>query len=179
MRSALLSNTVLRRFVACGTFLALMAGKEKRKRVSLTPETKLELIRAIRDGCSQRFVSEKFCAPKSTVADIWKGKEKIEEHLSASEYPELAKKGKLLNGQSLIRSINPVSCCPCRKGQKVLQFLALFFRKKEKIFIMICILEAGAMISRLVLGWLERFCIRHRIKQVSLQGESLSADFFL
>ena len=118
MRSALLSNTVLRRFVACGTFLALMAGKEKRKRVSLTPEIKLELIRAIRDGCSQRFVSEKFCAPKSTVADIWKGKEKIEEHLSASEYPELAKKGKLLNGQSLIRSINPVSCCSCRNWSK-------------------------------------------------------------
>ena len=41
---------------------------------------------------SQRLASIQFGVPKSTVEDIWKEREKIETHMSASENPSFAKK---------------------------------------------------------------------------------------
>ena len=45
---------------------------QKRKRSVLTLEKKLEIVRALDNGSSQRVVAENFGVAKSTVADIWK-----------------------------------------------------------------------------------------------------------
>ena len=67
-----------------------MASKRKRSVMSL--EKKLDIITQIRQGRSQRAVADGFGVAKSTVGDIWKNREKIEIHVSASTNPAFAKK---------------------------------------------------------------------------------------
>lgn len=63
----------------------------KRKRGVIFLEKKLE-IRYERQGVSQRVVADHFGVPKSTVGYIWKNKEKIEMHVTASANPAFTKK---------------------------------------------------------------------------------------
>ena len=155
-----------------------MAGKEKRKRVSLTLETKLELIRAIRDGCSQRLVSEKFGVPKSTVADIWNCKEKIEEHLSASEYPELAKRRKIIKRPIFDKADQACFLWFSQQRSKGAAISGPLLQEKAKdLYHDLHPPGSRRDDFKASSEWLEKFCIRHGIKQVSLQGELLSADF--
>ena len=51
----------------------------------LTLETKLDIIRALEKGSSHRVVGRKFGVAKSTVADIWKTRQKISDSIAASE----------------------------------------------------------------------------------------------
>jgi len=67
-------------------------GEIKRKRSVLTLERKLEVIGEIQKGKSQRLVASVFDIPKSTVGDIWRERDKIKAHVSASENPLFAKK---------------------------------------------------------------------------------------
>ena len=64
----------------------------KRKRSILTLERKLEIISEVKKGKSVRLVAGQFGVPKSTVSDIWKGREKIVSYVSASECPSLTKR---------------------------------------------------------------------------------------
>ena len=63
-----------------------------RKRSVVTLEKKLKVIALLKDGKSQRSVSAIFKIPKSTVADIWKQRVKIESHVLSSDCPAFAKK---------------------------------------------------------------------------------------
>ena len=58
----------------------------------MTNETKLEIIEAIEKGKSQRRVTELFEIAKSTVADIWKDREKLKNFVSTADVPSLAKR---------------------------------------------------------------------------------------
>ena len=49
---------------------------KKRKRIAHTLETKLEIVKALEKGDSQRLVCQKFGIAKSTVADIWRDRKK-------------------------------------------------------------------------------------------------------
>ena len=66
----------------------------KRKCSVLTLEKKLglEIIAELRKGKSQRLASMQFGVPKSTIRDVWKDRDKIEAHVSASGNPSFAKK---------------------------------------------------------------------------------------
>ena len=66
-------------------------GKKRCHRV-VTLKKKLEIISQLKKVKSQRFVSSLFDIPKSAVADVWKAREKIERHVSASDNPSFAKK---------------------------------------------------------------------------------------
>ena len=73
-----------------------MASK-KRKRACISLETKLKVIDEISKGQSQRHASEIFGIPKSTVADTWKHRDKIKDHVFAAEAPEeYAKKWRII-----------------------------------------------------------------------------------
>ena len=67
-----------------------MASKRKRNVLSL--ERKIDIIAQVRKGKLHRAVAKLFDAAKSTEGDIWKNKEKIERHVSASANPAFAKK---------------------------------------------------------------------------------------
>ena len=146
----------------------------KRKRSVLTLEKKLDIITELRKGKSVRSVSGLFEVPKSTVGDIWKDRDKIEKHVTATT---LAKK------RCIVRDANfdkidqacylwflqqrskgaPVSG-PLLK-EKALQLFPQIYPEKE--------VESFKASS----GWLQKFCGRHGIRAMSLQGESLSADY--
>ena len=78
---------------ACAKLLAAqytMASKRKRSVMSL--EKKLDIIADLRQGKSQRAVSDRFGVAESTVGDIWKNKDKIETYVTASATPTFAKR---------------------------------------------------------------------------------------
>ena len=77
-------------FTAARIRAETMASKRKRSVMSL--EKKLDIIAEVRQGKSQRAVADRFGVAKSTVGDIWKNKEKIETHVTASANPALAKR---------------------------------------------------------------------------------------
>ena len=70
----------------------MAAVPQKRKRSVLTLEMKLNIVRALEKGTSQRVVGKKFSVAKLTVADIWKDRQKISDCIASSESPSYAKK---------------------------------------------------------------------------------------
>ena len=70
----------------------MAAVPQKRKRFVLTLGTKLEIVRALESGSSQRVVGDKFGVAKSTVAEIRKYCQKISDSVAASESPGSAKR---------------------------------------------------------------------------------------
>ena len=67
-----------------------MASKRKHNVLSL--ERKIDIIAQVRKGKLQRAVAKLFDVAKSTVGDIWKNREKIERHVSASANSAFVKK---------------------------------------------------------------------------------------
>ena len=70
----------------------MATASKKRKRSAHTLETKLEIVKALEKGDSQRLVGQKFSIAKSTVADIWRDREKITDTVASSESPAFANK---------------------------------------------------------------------------------------
>ena len=147
-----------------------------RKRSVITLEQKLKIISDIRGGKSQRCVAEIYQTPKSTVGDIWKDREKIERHVSASDCPSFAKKRCIVREAKFEeldkacytwfmqqRSRGAPVSGPLLK-EKALQLFPTIYPDKD---------AESFMASS---GWLHNFCSRHGIRGISLQGESLSAD---
>ena len=66
-----------------------MASKQKS---IITLEKKLEVIKELREGISQRCVADLYSLPKSTVGDIWKDREKMQNHVSSSDCSSFAKR---------------------------------------------------------------------------------------
>ena len=64
----------------------------KRKRVVLTLAKNMEIVRELQNGHSQRAIAEKDGVAKSTVGDIWKYHQKIDDCISLSESLVYAKK---------------------------------------------------------------------------------------
>ncbi len=71
----------------------------KRKRSVLTLEKKLEILKKLEKGLSQRVVGEKFGVAKSTVADIWKDRQKIINAISSSELWKQCQRGQFRRGR--------------------------------------------------------------------------------
>ena len=125
---------------------------------------------------SQRFVSSLFDIPKSTVAYVWKAREKIERHVSASDNPSFAKKRcivKEANFEKLDKAVHTWFIQQRSKGAPVSGPLL-----QEKALQMFKILypDKDADSFKGSSGWLHKFSCRHGVRGISLQGESLSAD---
>ena len=72
---------------------SVMDSKEGRKWSVITLEKKLIIIREIKKNRKlQKCVSALYSIPNSTVADIWKDREKIETFVSASECSSFPKR---------------------------------------------------------------------------------------
>ena len=149
---------------------------KKRKRSVVTIETKLEIIEAIEKGKSQRRVAELFEIAKSTVADIWKDREKLKNFVSTADVLSLAKK------KCIVRE----SQFPLLDDALSVWFTQLRGRGapvpgaviQSKALEMFATLYPGAKQSDFKAsdGWLDRFKKRHGIRELTLKGESMSAD---
>ena len=58
--------------------------KAKRKRSVITLEKKLAVVDELKKEKSQRCVADLYSLPKSTVADIWKDRDKIQSFTAVS-----------------------------------------------------------------------------------------------
>ena len=148
----------------------------KRKRSVLTLERKLEIIAEVKKGKSVRLVAGQFDVPKSTVSDIWKGREKIESFVSASECPSLTKKRCIVrdpNYEKLDQACHVWFLQQRSKGAPISGPVL-----KEKALQLFAMLYPDLNVDsfKASSGWLHKFCLRHGIKSKALHGESLSAD---
>ena len=69
----------------------MATASKKRKRITHSLETKLEIVKALEKGDSQRLVVQKFEIAKSTIADIWRDREKIIDSVASSHLHLLTK----------------------------------------------------------------------------------------
>ena len=66
--------------------------KKKRKHQAVSLELKLNIIAELQKGKSQRLVSDIFHVSRSTVNDIWRQREKIEQYITCCDNLTLVKK---------------------------------------------------------------------------------------
>ena len=152
-----------------------MASK-KRKRACISLETKLKVIDEISKGQSQRHASEIFGIPKSTVADVWKLRDKIKDHVFAAEAPEEYAKWRIIRDphfSQLDRSRYVWFTQQRSRGAPVSG--PLLQEKAQQLFPSLYPNDDPSSFKASS-GCLDKFCSQHGIRQIALQGESLSAD---
>ena len=139
-------------------------------------ESKLKIIAELSKGKSQRLVADVFKVPKSTVFDIWKDREKIQHFVTINQNPTLSKKRCVIRDVhfgELDRACHLWFIHQRTKGAPVSG--PLIQEKSLQLFPQLYPhLEPDSF--KASSGWLHKFCNRHAIKAVTLQGESLSAD---
>ena len=149
----------------------------KRKRAVLSLECKLTILDRLKAGATQEKLSHEYGIGRSTVGYIKKNEDKIRSFASTMESMAISKKGRkvmrLADDGKLDEAVylwfvqkrtqdmpvsGPILC------EKAAQLHALLYKDDP---------EPPFQASR---GWLWRFCQRHGIWQLSLQGEKVSSD---
>ena len=153
--------------------VASSSGVQKRKRKVLSIDTKLAILESLSKGVSQAKLAEQYGVGKSTISDIKRSEQKVKEYASTLDS----------QGESTSRKVMRLA-----KEDKLEEALYLWFIQKrsqgtaisgpllaEKAYELHQKMELDSEFTASK-GWLWRFCKRHRIRELSLQGEKLSAD---
>ena len=145
----------------------------KRKRVVLSIDQKIEVLKLIDKGTSYTIIMEKYGIGRATVSDIKRRRS------SLMDFRRQTKE------MGLVRTVKIMKL---GEDPKLDQAVFLWFKQKRAEGIPISghiLCEKAAELSKLLLpdsnfkassGWKWRFCQRHGIRQLSLQGEKLDAD---
>lgn len=152
---------------------AAKAKKAKRKRVVLSIKEKVEILKLLESSVSYTVIAEKYGIGRSTVADIKSRKEKILQF--KSEMVAMGVK-------------RTVKAMKFGEDKQLDQAVYLWFKQKRMEGVPV----SGGMIREKALtlnrrlhgettfkaseGWKWRFCKRHGIRQLSVQGEKLSGN---
>ena len=136
---------------------------QKRKRSVMTLETKMKIVHEIQTGSSQRVVAEKFGIAKSTVGDIWKDRQKIEDCISSSESLTFAKKRCIVREPKydLIDS----ACWQwfCQQRAKGAPVSGVLLQEKARVFFVKFYPDADPETFKGSTGWLRKFEEAHSI----------------
>ncbi len=145
----------------------------KRKRTVLSIEKKLQICKKLRNGATATDLSKEFEVGKSTITDIRKSEDKLRSFASKMDSTSGSLKRKTMKMAS----------------DSVLDdALYLWFAQKRSQGIPITgpiliakALDLNSKINRdqqfkASSGWLKNFQTRHGIRQLSIQGETMSAD---
>ena len=146
-----------------------MASKQSRKRSVITLEKKLELISELEKGQSFRLVSQHYNIPKSTLADIWKKRDKISHHVSGSEIPDVAKKRRVVK-EPQFEKIDE-ACYMWFAQQRAKGALVSGPLLQEKALALFPLLYPDEEWTsfKASSGWLQKFCRRHGIRSMTLK----------
>ena len=154
----------------------LLGMAAKRKRVVLTIQQKLEVIKLLDSSISYTIICEKFGIGRSTVSDIKSNREKLLKFnmelkemgtkrdvkvMKLGDDPLLDKAVYVWFRQKRMEGVPVSGPLLCEKAMDLYKTL----HKDAK--------ESDFTASE---GWKWRFCKRHGIRQLSLQGEKLSAN---
>ena len=158
------------------SYFVIMSAAKKRKRVVLSLEQKLEVLKLIDSSTSYTVICEKFGIGRSTVSDIKRNRTKLlafrrelkemgtkrnVKVMKLGDDPELEKAVYIWFQQKRMEKVPISGPLLCEKAVELYKTL----HKDAK--------ESDFVASE---GWKYRFCKRHGIRQLSLQGEKLSAD---
>lgn len=103
------------------------------------------MIDDLREGKSQRLVSNIYGVPKSTVGDIWKDREKIQNYVLSSDCPSVSKKRHIIREakfEDLEKALVTWFMQQCSKGapvsgpllkEKALQLSIPFIQKVQAV----------------------------------------------
>lgn len=149
-------------------------GTSRRKRVVLSIDDKVKIIELLDKGVSYAVIMEKYNIGKATVSNMKKNKEKILNFKREMVDMGMKKKAKVMK---------------VGDDQRLDQAVFVWFKQKRAEGVpisgpLLCekALELGKIIQgedtkfKASEGWKWRFCQRHGIRQLSFQGEKLSAD---
>lgn len=149
--------------------MAAMGPKTKRKRVVLSID---EIIKLLKKSVSYTVICEKYNVGRSTVSDIKKNQKKIISFKTGMIEMGMSRKAKVMR---------------LADNDKLDQAVYVWFKQKRMDGVpvtgpMLC--EKATQFSKQLNddkfvaseGWKWRFCRRHGIRNLSLQGEKLSSD---
>lgn len=146
---------------------------EKRKKVVLSIQDKLELIKKIQNGSSKKQMSLQYGIGESTVRDILKQKDKLMEFASASDNRSCMKKRKTMKtgtheelDAALLKWFNQTRSEGTPVSGPIITAKAKQFFERLQI-------EGTFDASS---GWLARFKNRYGIREIGLYGDKLSSD---
>ena len=145
----------------------------KRKRVVLSIDDKIEVLKLIDKGTSYTVIMEKYGIGRATVSDIKKKRSSI------MDFRRQTKE------MGVVRTVKTMKLV---EDPTLDQAVFLWFKQKRAEGIPISghiICEKTVELSKLLQpdsnfkassGWRWRFCQRHGIRELSLHGEKLDAD---
>lgn len=146
---------------------------EKRSRIVLTIEKKLEIIKELDKGATAVALSVQFGVPRTTINDIKKNANEIQTFASQMESydgrPKKRKTMKKATNESLDTSVYLWFVQKRSEGiplsGPIVAEKAILFNKKLN----------GDESFKASSGWLEKFKNRHGIRELNIEGEKLSA----
>ena len=147
-----------------------------RKHRVITLDQKLKIIDDLRKDKSHQLDSDTYGVPKSTIGDIWKEQDKIENYVSMSDCPSIAKK-KCIIRKAKFEELEKVCFMWFMQQHSKGALVSGPLLKEKALQLFYSIYPESSYQSFVVSsGWLTNFISQHGIKGISLQGESMSAD---
>ena len=133
----------------------------------LTLGKKLEIVQSPEKGASQRVVGEKFGVAKSTIADIWKDRQKISNTVSASDSPAFANKKRCIIRHAKFDLVDE-ACWKwfCQQRSRGAPVSGVLLQEKARSFFVKLYPNADPESFKGSTEWLTKFNQRHEIKNV-------------
>lgn len=147
---------------------------EKRKRVVLGLNQKLDIIKRLRNGETATSIAQVFGVGRTTVNDIKRNSEKIEQHVSKMQTTDADVKTRKTMKPAKYEELDSVMYQWFIQSRSqgvplsgpIIMAKAVQMNKKLN----------GDPAFKASIGWLDKFKFRHGIRQLEISGEKLSAN---
>ena len=166
-------------FVHAAIAAAKMASSRtvKRKRVVLSIETKLAILDKVAKGATQSDLAREYNIGRSTVTDLKRNEAKLREFATGLDDQGISSSRKIMRLAKEQQVEEAVYLWFVQKRSQDTPVSGPLLKEKAKEFHeKLHIEEDDPPSFTASSGWLWRFCNRHGIRELSLQGEQLSSD---
>ena len=154
-----------------------MAASRKRKRVVLSLENKLCILDRLAKGEKATSIASEFGIGNSTVTDLKKNESRIRAFVSSMESLSVcSKEHKIMRLADDEKLDEAVYLWYVQKRSQGIPITGPILREKARLFHQQLHDDNSSSSFEASTGWQWRFCQRHGIRQLSLQGEKLSSD---
>ncbi len=149
---------------------------KKRKRTVLSIEQKLDILKKIDWGSSLASIAEEFEVGKTTVYDLKVSRQKIMKFVTETQDERCLKKRCIVRKADDDAFDKAVHFWFVQERHKGTPISGVVLMEKAKLLYQQMYPDKTGEDFKASKGWLHRFKNRHGIRQLTMQGESLSAD---
>ncbi|XP_062499058.1 jerky protein homolog-like [Corticium candelabrum] len=150
--------------------------KPKRKRVNLSIEQKIEILEKLDRGISNTAIASEYSIGKSTVTDIQKSRSKITQFAVEAKDSSSFKKRCIVRRADDDQFDKAMHLWFTQERHKGTPLSGVVVMEKARLMHQQMYPDRSPDDFKASTGWLHRFKQRHGIRQLSMQGESLSAN---